>query len=353
VLSTRLASRIAADGPIPFDEFMAACLYDEAGGYFTAGPLRSVAAGDFLTSPEVSPWFGTMLGRFALGVRRRLGRPGRFRVVEVAAGSGSLLRSLRRELPEGAQIDAIETSAAARRALRGLLGDDRVHSRMDDLPPRFDGVVIANELMDNLPVAVAVRAGSGWEERWVGHDADGFHLVAAPCRPAVARWCDRHAGVVPDDGIVEVQLAAGEWLRAALGRLGRGAVVVIDYGGTAEELAGRRAEGTLRTYRGHHLGPDPLLEPGANDITVDVDFGALVAVAEDAGAVTELTTQAAFLEDLGLRDEIERLRRRERELAASGETMGRLQVRSEATDAETLLHPRGLGDFRVLVARKG
>ena len=353
MLSSRLAARIARDGPIPFDEFMAVCLYDEEEGYFAAGPLRSVAAGDFLTSPEVSSWFGTMMGRFALELRRGSGHPDRFRVVEVAAGSGSLLRPLRRELPEGTEIDAIEVSAAARAALRDLLGDEHVHARMDTLPSRFDGLVIANELLDNLPVAVAVRAASGWEERWVGHDAGGFHLVAAPCRPEVARWCDRHAGAVPVDGIVEVQLAAGEWLRSALGRLGRGAVVVIDYGGTADELVGRRAHGTLRTYRGHHLGPDPLLEPGANDITVDVDFGALVSVAEDAGAVTELTTQAAFLEDLGLREEIERLRRRERELAASGDTMDRLRVRAEVTDAETLLHPRGLGDFRVLVARKG
>jgi len=351
-LAHRLASRIATTGPMPFEVFMEVCLYDEAGGYFAAGPVRSSEEGDFLTSPEVSPWFGRMIGRFAAELFDELGGPADFRVVEVAAGTGSLVAPLRRELPDGIAVDVIEASAAARATLTDLVGEEHVHAGMGAVDRGFVGLIVANELMDNLPVALAVRVDDGWEERWVGHDDAGFHLVAAPCRPEVAAWCDRHAGSVAAGGIVEVQLAAGEWLRAALDRLGRGAVVLIDYGGTSDELARRRAGGTLRTYRRHHLGPDPLLEPGSVDITVDVDFGALVAVADEMGATTELMTQAEFLERLGLREVIEDLRRVERSLAAEGDAMDRLRVRSEAVNAETLLHPRGLGDFRVLVARK-
>jgi SAM-dependent MidA family methyltransferase len=152
--------------------------------------------------------------------------------------------------------------------------------------------------------------------------------------------------------MVEVQLAAAEWVRAALGRIGRGALVIVDYGGTAEELEPRRTQGTLRTYRSHHLGPDPLLEPGATDVTVDVNFTALVAAAEEQGAVVALHRQDDFLDGLGLREVVSDLRHRERDLARSSDAMQRLIVRSEATDAETLLHPRGLGDFRVMVAAK-
>ena len=150
--------------------------------------------------------------------------------------------------------------------------------------------------------------------------------------------------------MVEVQLEATEWIHAALGHIDRGALAVIDYGGTAEELEPRRTQGTLRTYRSHHLGPDPLLEPGATDVTIDVNFTAMLAAAESVGATAELHRQDDFLSALGLRDQIREFRHRERDLARDGEAMQRLVVRSEATDAETLLHPRGLGDFRVLVA---
>ena len=153
--------------------------------------------------------------------------------------------------------------------------------------------------------------------------------------------------------MVEVQLEAADWVRAALARIGRGALVIIDYGGTAEELEPRRTQGTLRTYRSHHLGPDPLLEPGATDVTVDVNFTAAVAVAEAAGASVELHRQDDFLEGPSVCERSSpTCRHRERDLARSGDAMQRLVVRSEATDAETLLHPRGLGDFRVMVARR-
>jgi len=157
---------------------------------------------------------------------------------------------------------------------------------------------------------------------------------------------------VPEGGQVEVQLAAREWMRRLIGLLAAGALLVFDYGDTGEGLAGRRAEGTLRTYRGHHLGPDPLLEPGATDITVDVDFGALVEAAREAGAGVQVLTQAAFLENWGLRERLAALREEELALARTDRVMDRLAVRSRITDGEALLHPRGLGDFRVLVAHK-
>jgi len=350
-LADRLRVRIQADGPMPFEEFMAACLYDEEFGFFSTGPLRSVKSGDFLTSPEVSPWFGRLLGRFAAAEQRRISADP-FLVAEVAAGSGSLLASMTAELGEATyEFHAVEASPAARAALVELLAADHVHARLDDLPDRFDGVIIVNELLDNLPCSLAIRSGDGWVERWVGVAGARFGFVTEPVRDDVADWCDAYAGTVPEGGMVEVQLQATEWLRSALRRLDGGALVVIDYGGTAEELEPRRTQGTLRTYRSHHLGPDPLLEPGATDVTVDVNFTAAIAAAESEGAVVELHRQDDFLASLGLKDVVTDLRHRERDLARSGDAMQRLIVRSEATDAETLLHPRGLGDFRVMVAR--
>ncbi len=330
---------------------MEAALYDPEGGFFATGPLRSVKSGDFLTSPEVSPLFGTALARFVSAERDRLGSPDGFAVVDVGAGSGSLLRPLLEATGDGVQAFAVEASPAARAKLASVVGDQRVLSTLGEVPGPLPGVIIANELLDNLPMAIAVRSGDGWEERWVG-EADGeLTLVARPARAAVASWCEAFAEGTPEGGLVEVQLAASQWMETALSVLAGGSLLVIDYGGTAEELEPRRTQGTLRTYRAHHLGPDPLLEPGATDVTADVNFSALQGTAEAAGAKVEILRQDDFLAGLGLRDHISELRQRELELARAGDEMERLKVRSERTDAETLLHPRGLGDFRVLVAR--
>ena len=98
-----------------------------------------------------------------------------------------------------------------------------------------------------------------------------------PPRPEVMSGWSRFAGPVEPGGWVEVQLQARAWVETVLSRISAGSLLVIDYGDTAEDLAPRRRDGTLRTYRSHHLGPHPLDEPGATDITADVNFSALVA----------------------------------------------------------------------------
>jgi len=348
MLATTLAERIERDGPLFFDEFMRACLYDPDGGFFTTGPLRSTEAGDFLTSPEVSPWFGRTFARFAAAETERIGGDCVF--VDVGAGSGSLLAPLMAELGPGHCYAAIEVSPAARESLASILGSGDVHVEMTPLGS-VRGVVIANELLDNLPAAVAIRRDGGWAEQQVVLSAGALTLAEAPARPSVASWCDEFAGPVVDGAIVEAQLEACQWVEETLGRLEAGALCVIDYGGTVDELAPRRAVGTVRTYRSHHLGPDPLVAPGETDLTVDVNFTAIGAIAATCGASVEMHRQDDFLARWGLRDVMRELRQRELALAVEGDPLERLKVRSERTDVEVLMHPRGLGDYRVLVAR--
>lgn len=343
----RLLAEIAAAGPVPFERFMDVALYGE-GGFFAADTLRSVRAGDFLTSPEVSPAFGETLAALVRAERGRIGEP--FVLVEAGAGSGSLLGPLLAVEPCPAW--AVEASPAARGALARIVGADRVVASLDDVAGPRRGVVLANELLDNLPMAVAQLTSGGWRERWVGADGGDLCLVDAAPRAEVVAWLDRFAGDVEPGAWVEVQLAAGRWLADVLSSLDAGAVVVIDYGDTAENLVPRRADGTLRTYRAHHLGPHPLDEPGEVDVTADVNFTALEAVAREAGAAVELVRQDTFLAGLGLRGRIADVRREELELARAGEDLERLRVRTVRTEMETLLHPRGLGDFKVLVARR-
>jgi SAM-dependent MidA family methyltransferase len=329
---------------MPFERFMEISLYDPE-GFFGGETLRSEKAGDFLTSPEVSSLFGETLATYVEKERDRIGEP--FQLVEVGAGSGSLLRSLLNVISVG--VVAVEASPAARKALREFLPDDRV---LTDLPDSIRGVVIANELIDNLPMALAQKKNEKWRERWVGVDGNRLTFVDADPRPDVICWLNDYAGDVQDGGWVEVQLAAQEWLASALKRLEAGSVVLIDYGDTAENLLPRRVDGTLRTYRSHHLGPHPLDEPGGTDITADVNFSALIATARGADADVSLQRQDDFLSELGLRDLLSELRKSELEAARAGDVSERLRLRTLKTEAETLLHPRGLGDFRVLYATR-
>jgi SAM-dependent MidA family methyltransferase len=343
-LLDRIVTQIRSDGPMPFERFMEISLYDSE-GFFGGEILRSEKSGDFLTSPEVSPLFGETLAIYVAQERERIGEP--FQVVEVGAGSGSLFRALLDKV----DVDgwAVEASPAARRVLRGFLPYDRV---LADLPDSIRGVVIANELIDNLPMALAQRVDGEWRERWVGIDGEKLTFVDAEPRPEVLSWLDAFAGDVADGGWVECQLDAQRWLTSALDRLEAGSIIVIDYGDTADGLLPRRHDGTLRTYRAHHLGPHPLDEPGETDITADVNFSALVDRAEAEGVDVTLHRQDDFLADLGLRARLSDLRRDELDAARGGDEMERLHLRTLKTEAETLLHPRGLGDFRVLTISK-
>ena len=345
-----ILGEIEASGPIPFDRFMAMALYHPGGGYFTASPtLRSSTGGDFLTSPEVSPLFGATLARFVEAEGERGGAAPA--VVDAGAGSGSLLRSLIDASPvPPLEVYAVEVSPSAAQRIAATVPEARVVASLEEVPRLASGVVIANELLDNLPAAVAVRRGAGWIEQMVTV-ADGvLASVEGPARPEVAAWAESYGGPVPEGSVVEAQMEACSWVAAALGRIDSGALVVVDYGDTAEGLAPRRATGTVRTYRAHHLGPDPLLAPGETDITMDVNFTAIADAARGAGAEVSIERQDDFLERWGLRATLTDLRKQELELARGDDTMARLRVRSRVTEAETLLHPRGLGDFRVLVA---
>ena len=305
------------------------------GGFFNNEKLRSDREGDFLTSPEVSAYFGRTIARYVQAVHDEMGDP--FTLVEVGAGSGSLLRPMLDELDVDAV--AIERSPAAIDQLSQFV------PVVDDVPDRVRGVIVANELLDNLPMALAQLIDGKWRERWVGFDGDRLNLVDREPRPEILEWLGRYSGPVPDDGWVEVQLEAQSWVRSAVDALSEGALLVFDYGDTADGLSTRRAAGTLRTYRGHHLGPDPLDEPGETDITADVNFSALL----DTGFPTRLMRQDEFLVEHGLGETRRQLEHSLRERRT--DDMDSMAIRSELLEIDTILHPRGLGDFRVLEIR--
>tara|TARA_B100000809_G_scaffold44787_1_gene39168 strand:+ start:243 stop:1268 length:1026 start_codon:yes stop_codon:yes gene_type:complete len=332
-----------------FEAWVEACLYDPDGGFYAAGGAAG-RRGDFITSPEVGPLFGAVVARWLDASWEALGGPSGFTVVEAAAGAGTLARSVRAARPaclEAGRYVMVERCAVLRDAqptgdgLSSLAG-------LEDLPPRggdgLVGVVMANELLDNLAFGLLEAVDGGWYEVLVevaseGADQPMFQEVTgAAVHPPV--------DVAPLQGSrMPVQAGARRWVDSALGVLSAGSVLVIDYASTTAALAARPPGEWVRTYRDHQRGGPAVSAPGVQDVTVEVAVDQL-----PPGADT--TTQAAFLRANGIQDLVAEGRRRWAELAGVGD-LEALRARSRITEAEALLDPDGLGGFTVLEWRVG
>ncbi len=333
------------NGVMPFDAYMDRCLYG-AEGFFTAGHGSPGSEGDFVTSPEVSGHFGELLIHWVDEAAPRVESP----VIDVGAGSGALLASMG---STHRPLYAVERSPAARRSIADRVPGVGVLATMDELPDLAHGVVIANELLDNLPFALARRTHDGWTEVGVGTDDEAIVWSDLPIRDDVAAWCREFFPDVGVGTLVSAQLDAAEWLTGVIGRFASLAMCVIDYAASSDELAHRRPDDLVRAYRRHTAPRDWFARPGATDITVDVNADAVVAAATRAGADVVLTTQREFLLDHGAAAVVEGLLAAERGRAAHGRVMDQLAARSQRIGVEALLDPSGLGGFSVFVITKG
>ena len=317
-----------------FDGFVERALYHPARGFYAAGGQVG-RRGDFLTSPEVGPLFGAVLARALDTWWHEVGEPDPYTVVEAGAGPGTLARTILAAAPECAA--ALRYVAVERSAAQRTLHPEGVESRIDLPEGSVTGVVVANELLDNLPFRVLERAADGWAEVWVDDGAEALVAVDEP--PAAVAGLD---DVVPGCR-VPVQEQAAAWLGDASALIEQGRVVVVDYAATTASMAARSQGEWLRTYRGHDRGGDPLDAPGNQDITVEVAVDQLAAVRPpDANR-----SQAEFLRAHGIDELVEEGRRVWAERAHLGD-LAAIRARSRVTEAEALLDPAGLGAFRVL-----
>jgi SAM-dependent MidA family methyltransferase len=326
----------AAGGAIPFRRFMDLALYGP-GGFYTEGG-RAGRRGDFLTSPEVGPLFGAVLGRALDRWWASLGRPDPFTVVDAGAGPGTLARSVLAAAP--ACRDALDYVAVEISEHQRALHPGGITSRatLPDVP--FTGVILANELLDNLPFRLFVWDG-GWREAYVASDGDRFVEVLVlpedgvpPELPAVA----------PHGARAPVQADAQRWVVDALSCLQAGWLVVVDYAvAVTASLAQRPWREWLRTYRGHERGGHYLAEPGTQDITCEVAMDQLVRA---AGEPAWVRTQAQALQLWGIDDLVAEGKRVWAEQAARP-GLEALKMRSRVSEAEALLDPTGLGAFTV------
>ena len=332
------AAIAAAGGAIPFSDYMRLALYGE-GGFYTTGGRAGRRGGDFITSPEVGPLFGTVIARALDAWWKELGSPNQFDVVECGAGPGTLARSILAAQPECAaamQYVAVELSASQR-----ALHPQGVESRetMPDGP--INGVILANELLDNLPFRLFVFDGS-WMEAFVSQAAGG-QFVEVLRTPDVVPSCLPQTA--PLGSRAPIQDAASSWVSDSLAKIGNGRLLLFDYCSTSTaEIALTPWREWLRTYRDQGRGAHYLTEPGTQDITAQVMIDQLPTGFSSS-------TQTEFLVQWGVNDLV-------REGSDYWESMktapdvAAMKMRSRATEAKSLVDQSGLGMFSVVSWQK-
>ncbi len=320
---SRLVNLIRERGPLTVAAFMELALYDAGIGYYARAAHRTGRAGDFFTSVDVGPIFGELIEMQLAEMAEILAvlkttvvaqdfSPA-FDLVEAGAGNGQLaadiLRAARRRdrsFYDRLRLHLVEASPEARAAQPATLAEvgERLVSSSGALPASFDGALLANELLDALPVHQVVMREDGLREVYVGaarqaHGrASGDGLVTdegPPSTPALAEYLARRQVTLEPGWRAEINLRAVEWMRDAARRLRRGFIIIIDYGHEARELySASHAGGTLTTFTRHTMaGPEAprpvprwLDRAGEQDVTSHVDFTSVRAAAEAEGLVT-------------------------------------------------------------------
>ena len=354
-LKAAIIGRIQSAGGISFRDFMQMALYEPGLGYYWTAREMMGRSGDYLTSPEVSPLFGAMVGRQLREMWVAFDAPSLFHIVEVGAGNGTLCRDVlswaQRAAPE--MLDAVryvivEPISALQAKQQARVTSDDLRSRVQwltEMPMEIEGSVITNELLDSMPVHRVAMTEGAFREIYV--NSDGARFVEELREPAaeVHRYF-RDLQLLPGEGCrAEVNLEAPDWMRNAGRALKRGFVLTFDYGYDARELyAPWRTDGTLLSFYRHNPSGDPYARIGRQDMTSHVDFTTIRRAGENAGLTTiGLTSQAEFLTHLGI---AEALPLPEGEIDLE-ERLARRRAVSE------LLDPAGLGRIKVLAQAKG
>ena len=344
-----IRKRIASEGGwIPFAVFMDLALHAPGLGYYAAGAQKFGAPGDFVTAPEMTPLFGRCVARQVAQVLELTGGD----IVELGAGSGALAVDMLDELerldrvPKRYRILEPSPDLAQRQQHKVRQSISSLAGRVEwieTLPDKFSGVIIANEVLDALPVHLVA-----WRE-------DGLFERGVTFRDDSLAWEEREAGESLAVAVNEIAVSAPYLSEISPGvnalvaglaeRIRRGAVFLIDYGfGRSEYYHPQRSGGTLMCHYRHRAHVDPFFLPGLQDITAHVDFTAVATAGVEAGcSLAGYTTQAQFLLNSGITD-----------LLAQTPVERSAEYLPQAAAVQKLVSPAEMGElFKVLALSRG
>ncbi|MEW6615631.1 MAG: SAM-dependent methyltransferase [Thermodesulfobacteriota bacterium] len=364
-LKSFVIDTIRKKGKITFAEYMDMALYHPVHGYYNSSREKIGKDGDYYTSSHIHPVFGYLIARLIYQMWNILGKISDFTIVEAGAGKGFLccdiLDYARKQLPdfyESLTYKIIEISsyfpAFQKELLKNHSHEGRViwHSHTDlkkgDL--RFDGCYLSNELLDSFPFNVVKMEGGNLKEVYVTFNKSGFvEGLGELSTPALEQYFTNLNIKLEEGQKAEVNLGIFDWLKEIHRAMGKGFVITIDYGYTADELfAPHRTDGTISCYYRHTINHNPYIRPGFQDITAHVDFTTLMETGEKMDLKkTIYLEQHRFLIALGLLDIME-------DLEKNKHNMSTLEYYKEKLAMKNFLMPGGMGVlFKVLIQQKG
>ncbi|HEY0404169.1 MAG TPA: SAM-dependent methyltransferase [Pyrinomonadaceae bacterium] len=360
-LGHSLRQRILRDGPLPFNDWMEAALYDAEDGYYSRRDLaRWGRDGDYLTSPVRSSLFAATFARYFAGLYEELGAPARWTIIEAGAGAGhfaaGVLETLRRDYPKAfasarymideASADSIERA----RARLARFGERVAFGRLREMAaPAETAIIFANELLDAFPAHRVLMRDGRLRELCVGCDASGrfVWLECSPSTPRLDAYFRQLQITLAEGQTAEVNLAAEDWIARSAALFERGFLIAVDYGAEAEELFNSpdRRSGTLRAFRQHQFSDDVLARPGEQDLTATVNWTSIRNACAAASLQTTLfERQDKFLLQAGLLEQLERL------TAGAQSEAEAVSLRAEAR--HMILPDSMSASFQVLVQKK-
>ncbi len=314
-MSEKLLARIGKDGPIPFPEFLEAALYDPEQGYYSTGADKVGREGDFFTSVSVGPLFGQLLAQRFARYWEEIGKPERWRIMEVGAHDGKLaldvlqgLKAISADAWKRLEYAISEPLPLLRSAQEKRLADHASSLRIEATPSAFanealPGIIYGNEILDALPFHLIRLIDGNWMELEVASDSNG-DLVLSPVPIGPENTLTDAIAYLgtdfPEGYQTEIRTGVGPFLKSLLPGFQNPMFLFLDYGFAAPEYYDySRRKGTLRTFYRHQAAEDPLDRPGALDITAHVDFTALARDAAKSGFVpTSFSSQSSYLTHL-------------------------------------------------------
>jgi len=352
-LQSQLKERLATE-PMSFADYMSAVLYTPGLGYYMAGSPKFGAGGDFITAPEISPLFGASLAVQCREVLADIGGG----ILELGAGNGRLAAGLLNALSDipNLQYSILEPSAELQRRQRDFLKQILTPGQFErlrwivQLPESFKGIVVANEVMDAMPVE-RFRMTNEVQQLFVKVDSN--QRICDYCQPATVALKEAVVALETDLGYrlpagytSEISLLLSPWIKSLAATLEQGVVLLIDYGYPRREYyLPERNQGTLACYYRHRMHDDPYYLPGLQDITAHVDFTCVAEAAVQADlSLLGYAAQSAFL----LANDL--LLLADAEMSAATREMDRIAV---AQAVKTLTLPGEMGErFQVIALGK-
>jgi len=320
-----------------FDEYMDNCLYSKF-GFFNTDVVRSSKEGDFLTSPEVSEYFGLIIANF-INEKIKDGH-----ILEVGAGTGSLAEEIVKNVDKKLYLLENSTTALANLKNKKFQAEEKPEQFSDK---KID-IIYMNELLDNVPCSIGVHKDNKWYEKIIITNKEKFEYDLAEIREENYEWIKKY-NLRPMEGVeLEIQLNSEKLLNNFIDIFNPKYFLIFDYGYEYKDRDKKPYESLIRTYKEHHLSSEPLELPGETDITYDVNFTFVEKYFESKGYKVELMLQTNFLDKYGFENIYKKLKENYQKFS----DIEKLKIKSQLVGLEAIHNERGLGGFYTLVAEK-